>query len=149
VKDDIKADPFMAVDLEFGIDLSVKFSQPEKCKVNNDSWMENFGEWKHLYQIGDWKAGSSTTWECEVKTPGLYLIELTYSGNGPKVWRVETGENNRIQNRQNSCSIRQTQPIGWIRFEKAGRQTLTVSMPEGGEAQTNLSAIKITPVEFY
>ena len=110
--------------------------------------MEKFGEWKHIYQVGDWKKESKITWECEVKTPGRYLVELTYSGNGPKVWKAETDEGVTIQNRQNSCSIYNTQPIGWILFNKAGKHIVTVSMPEDDRDNTSLSAIKITPVDF-
>jgi alpha-L-fucosidase len=75
-------------------------------------------------------------------------VELTYSGNGPRVWNVETGEGNTIQNRQNSCVIYNTQPIGWISFEKAGKQTITVRIPEGERSNTSLAALKITPVRF-
>jgi alpha-L-fucosidase len=148
-KKNIQVDPVLAVDPEFGLELSVVFSKQENCSVKKKSWMEKFGEWKHLYQISDWSDNSRAVWEFDVPTPGKYLIELTYSGNGPRVWSVESGEGKKIQNRQNSSSIRHTQPIGWIKFDKAGRQTITVTIPEGERTNTHLSAIKITPIDFY
>ena len=136
----------MAVDPEFGVDISSKFASTNACSVNYKSWMEKYGEWKHIYQVDDWKQESSVSWELEIKTPGRYLVELTFAGNGPKVWRVETGEGAMIQNRQNSSAIYNTQPIGWLKFEKAGKQTVSVSIPQGDRKNTSLAAIKITPI---
>ncbi|MDR1456396.1 MAG: alpha-L-fucosidase [Tannerella sp.] len=144
---EIRADASLVIDPEFGADLSVKFSKPENCNLNYNSWMEKFGEWKHIYRISDWTADSRTVWEVDVKTPGHYLVELTFSGNGPRIWSVETGEGRSLRNRQNSAAIYHTQPIGWISFEKAGKQTLTVRMPEGERTDTHLTALRITPVE--
>lgn len=148
IKGDPEVDPSQAVDPEFGLTMSTKFGKATDCSVTKKSWMEKFGEWKHIYQVGDWKKESKIAWECEVKTPGRYLVELTCSGNGPKVWKAETDEGVTIQNRQNSCSIYNTQPIGWILFNKAGKHIVTVSMPEDDRDNTSLSAIKITPVDF-
>jgi len=138
----------MAVDPEFGLTVSAKFAQTNACSVNYKNWMEKFGEWKHIYQVDDWNEESSVSWEFEIKQAGRYFVELTCSGNEPKVWRVETGEGNAIQNRQNSCAIYTTQPIGWISFEKAGKQTITVRIPEGDRSNTSLAELKITPVNF-
>ncbi len=138
----------MAVDPDFGLEMSVKFGTAKDCEIAYKSWMEKFGEWKHIYQVGNWKETSSISWECEVMEPGRYQVELNFSGDGPKVWKVQTDENVAIQNRQNSCAIYNTQPIGWIKFDKAGRHVITVSMPEDSRANTSLSAIKITPVKF-
>ncbi|MDR2863362.1 MAG: alpha-L-fucosidase [Puniceicoccales bacterium] len=143
-----EVDIAQAVDPEFGLTLSARFSKAQKASQRYKRWMEKFGEWKHMHQVGDWKEGGSATWEFEVKTPGYYLVELTYTADGPRVWRVVSGEGAAIQNRQNGSGIYHTQPIGWIKFEKAGRQTLTVSIPEGQRDATSLSAIKITPVAF-
>jgi alpha-L-fucosidase len=147
-KGTIGVDPSMAVDPESGLDVSVKFSTPAHCATVYKAWMEKFGEWKHLYQIDDWKENSATVWEFDVKTAGRYMIELTFSSDGPSVWRVETDEGTMIQNRQNASSVFHTCPIGWIKFEKAGRHSLKVSIPEGKRANTSLSALKITPVYF-
>lgn len=68
-------------------------------------------------------------------------------GYGRVVWKVETDEGQMAQNQQSASSIFCKRPIGWIRFDKPGRHTITVSMPEGGE-QANMSAISMTPIYF-
>ncbi|MDR3094748.1 MAG: alpha-L-fucosidase [Bacteroidales bacterium] len=144
----VHVNPLLAVDPEFGLEMSVKFSKTLHCETKYIKWMEKFGEWKHLHQIVDWKANSSATWESDIKTPGRYRIELTVSGAGPIVWRVETDEGHAIQNRQNSSSIYHTQPIGWLNFDKAGKHSITVKMGEKEVPEkAGLSAIRITPVD--
>ncbi|MDR1810957.1 MAG: alpha-L-fucosidase [Prevotella sp.] len=145
-KIDVVSDLFL--DPEMGASFSVKFSKPDSCHVISQSWMEKFGEWKHQYQISDWTPQSSASWEFNVKDAGYYMVELTYAGVGRKVWEVETGEGCKIRNQQNSSSIQHTQPIGWIKFDKAGKQTLRVSMPEKEWDNTVLSSVTITPVKF-
>ena len=143
-----EVNPVMTVDPEFGVAMSAIFARTTACSVTHKSWMEKFGEWKHIDQVSDWNEKSRVTWDFEIKTPGKYLVELTFSGNGPKVWNVETSEGVNIRNRQNSCTIYNTQPIGWISFQKSGKQTLTVSIPEGERENTSLAAIKISPIKF-
>lgn len=74
-------------------------------------------------------------------------MELKVRGNGRVVWKVETDEGQMAQNQQSASSIFCKRPIGWIRFDKPGRHTITVSMPEGGE-QADMSAISMTPIYF-
>jgi alpha-L-fucosidase len=109
--------------------------------------MEKFGEWKFKYQVGDWNENTSVTWEFEIKEPGRYYIEITATGSGPRVWNIKTDEGREIRNRQNTSTIYHTQPVGWIIFEKAGKHSVTVSIPEGDGKDTSLSAITITPFE--
>jgi alpha-L-fucosidase len=143
-----KVDATQAVDPEFGLSLSVVFSKTENCSARKKKWMEKFGEWKHIPQIGDWKENSTATWEFEIKSPGRYFVELLVSGSGPRVWNIRSDEGKEIQNRQNSSAIYTAQPIGWIDFEKAGRHTLTVKIPEGERKDTSLSEIKISQGDF-
>jgi alpha-L-fucosidase len=146
LKGDIKVNNAQSVDPEFGLDLSAKFSTPENGRVVHKDWMEKFGEWKYKYQVGDWKENTSVTWEFDIKTPGRYFIEVTASGTGPRVWNIKTDEGREIQNRQNTATIYHTQPIGWIAFDKAGKHTVTVRIPNGERENTSLAAIKITPL---
>jgi alpha-L-fucosidase len=147
LKGDIKVDNTQSVDPEFGLNLSAKFSTPENGRVVNRNWMEKFGEWKHKYQVSDWNENTSVSWEFDIKTPGRYFFEITASGSGPRVWNIKTDEAREVQNRQNTSEIYHTQPIGWLAFDKAGKHTVTVSIPEGERANTSLAAIKITPFE--
>jgi alpha-L-fucosidase len=149
LKNTIQVDTIQSVDPEFGLNLSVKFASGENCTLKNNRWMEKFGEWKGRFQAGDWNEKSTVTWEFSIKNPGKYLIELTCTGTGPRIWNVKSDEGKIVQNRQNASAIYHTQPMGWITFDKAGKHTLTVSIPEGERANTSLSEIKISPVNFY
>ncbi|MDR1898211.1 MAG: alpha-L-fucosidase [Prevotellaceae bacterium] len=147
IKGDIEVDNTLFVDPELGLKISTKFSTPENCNVKYKGWLEKYGEWKHIYQIGDWNDKSSTTWNFEIMTPGRYFVELTATGTGNRVWNVMTDEGFEIQNRQNTSSIYHTQPIGWVNFKTAGKHSLTVRIPEGERANTSLAEIKLTPFE--
>jgi alpha-L-fucosidase len=142
-----------AVNTTFGIDplmvtsIPVNFASAEGCEKKKKDWMEKFGEWKHVVQIDQWKDNSKATWEVNVQSPGDYLVELTYSGKGRLVWSVETDEHAKIKNQQNSSEIYNTLPIGWIRFEKPGKHTVSVSLLEGIKESASLTAINFKPVE--
>jgi alpha-L-fucosidase len=144
-KGDIKVDNTQAVDPELGLNLSARFATVENGRIVNKGWMEKFGEWKRKHQIGDWNENTCVTWEFEIKAPGRYYLEITASGAGPRVWNIVTDEGREIQNRQNTSTIYHAQPIGWITFEKAGKHTVTVRIPDGDRANTSLAEIKITP----
>ena len=147
LKGDVNVDNTQAVDPEFGLDLSAEFSTPENGRVETRVWPEKFGEWKHKPQVSDWSESTSVTWQVDIKAPGSYFIEITASGDGPRVWHIKTDEGHEVQNRQNTAAIYHTQPIGQIAFDKAGKHTLTVRIPEGERDNTSLAAIKITPFE--
>jgi alpha-L-fucosidase len=145
LKEDVKVDNIHAVDPEYGLIMSAKFSTPENGRIVNKGWMEKFGEWKRKHQISDWTENTSATWEFEIKTPGRYFFDITASGTGPRVWNIKTDEGREIQNRQNTSAIYHTQPVGWALFDKAGKHTVTVRIPEGERAGTSLAGIRITP----
>lgn len=145
--EEISADPTICADPETGLkNLSVKFASTDGSHAYKSSWMEKFGEWKHVYCIGDLAPDKTATWTFDIKEPATYQVELEVRGSGPNVWRITSDENNLIQNRQGASSSFQNKPIGWIRFDKPGRHTLTVSMPEGGNAE--VASISLTPVVF-
>lgn len=137
----------LALDPETGInDLSVKFAKAANCHVYKSSWMEKFGEWKHVYCISDLNRKGNVAWNIEVKTPGVYQVDLKVRGKERPVWKVETDEGHIAQNQQSVSSAFQKRPIGWIRFDKPGIHTVTVCMPEGGQA--DLASISMTPINF-
>lgn len=144
---EITVDNTQALDPEIGLrDLSVKFAKASDCRVYKSSWMEKFGEWKHVYCISDLNRGGSVRWTIDVKTPGIYQIALKVRGEGRPVWKVETGEGKQVQNQQSAPSAFLDRPIGWLRFDQPGKQMITVCMPDGGKA--DLASISITPVHF-
>jgi alpha-L-fucosidase len=148
LKDRPEVNRTMAVDPEIGINIPVLFAKTENCTVNYKSWMEKFGEWKHVHNVCDWKLNSSVTWEFVIKEAGAYHIDLTYSGRGRMVWQITTDEDRTIQNQQNSSHVYTKYPVGWVNFDNPGKHTLTVRLIEGDQENASLTTLSVIPVKF-
>jgi len=141
-------DPTHALDPELTTEIIAEFAKPVGCKLEEKRWMEKFGEWKRLYRLIDWKERSKADWEVVVIEPGYYQVELNYTGDGSKVvWSVDSDEGYKVQNQQSSAGVFHTYPMGWMRFDKAGKHTISVSLVEG-DPGTGLAAINFTPIDF-
>ena len=142
-----KADTTFGVDPNLGTEIHAEFATASDVQKTQKRWMEKFGEWKGTIRMHDWKEKSKATWEVEVHTPGNHNIDLTYSGKGRLVWKVEIEGGEKIQNQQNSSHNYQEFPIGWVKFDKPGRYKVSVSCVEGDLESASLKAIRLTPVE--
>ena len=127
--------------------MLIEFSEVTQAVKKELRWMEKFGEWKHMNQVGEWENDGRAVWTVDVAVPGDYYLDLTYKGDGRMVWRVETDEGGTIQNQQNSVPIYHTYPIGLMSFAKAGKHTITVSLVEGDRDKASLSALRFRPAE--
>lgn len=142
------------VDPCWGIDPSVKttilaqFSDVTGATKKRKSWMEKFGEWKHVERVWKWENDGKASWHVDVVKPGYYNVSLTYSGTGRLVWGVDTSQGQHIQNQQNSSHNYQEFPIGWINFPKAGRYSVSVSCIEGNLKEASLKAIHFEYVDL-
>lgn len=144
-EDKINVDSTLSVDPEFGLnDLSVKFATANQCHVYKSGWMEKFGEWKHEYCVSDLDKRGCLTWEINVKDPGAYKVEVLVRGEGRNVWRIETDENDCIQNQQRSSSKFTKVPIGWLNFTTSGLHSITIRLIEGNKV--DLAGISLYPV---
>ena len=148
LKGEAKVDNIMAVDPVAGLHIPALFAKTVNCSVGYREWMEKFGEWKHAYNVKEWTQGSIASWDVNIKDEGIYNIDLTYMGQGRMIWEVSTDEGYTIQNQQNSSNIYARYPIGWIKFDKPGKHTISVKLLEGNTENTGLTAISVTPVRF-
>ena len=142
-----EADTVHGIGPNYSIPISVNFAENQGCKIEKKRWMEKFGEWKHEMQAIKWEENGKVTWEVDVYTPGQYKIELEHTGSGKVVWKVETDENEMIQNQQHATDRFHKSPIGWLEFKTPGRHKVSVSMVEGKKT-TGLSGIVFNPVHF-
>lgn len=143
----VTVDNTQSLDPEKGIsNLSVKFAEATGCHIYKSSWMEKFGEWKHVYCVSDLSPKNRITWTINIKDPGVYHVDLKVRGKGRIVWKVENDEGSVVQNQQSASSLFQERPIGWMRFNKPGKHTISICMPERGEA--DLESISLIPVCF-
>jgi len=127
--------------------LLVEFADVTGAEKRQIRWMEKFGEWKHVTQIGRWQEGGKAVWTVDVAEPGDYMIQLTYKGEGRMVWRIESDEGALVQNQQNSASVYHTYPFGRLVFRKPGKHTLTVSLIEGDREKASLASMRLHPME--
>jgi alpha-L-fucosidase len=141
------ADQTLGVYPNIASTMLVEFAEVAKAEKKELRWMEKFGEWKHMTQVGKWEEGGRAVWTVDVAAPGDYQVELTYRGEDRLVWRIETDEGVKMQNQQNSASVYHTYPFGLLSFAKAGKHTLTVSLVDGKRDKASLSAVRFSPVE--
>jgi len=142
-----EVDPCWGIDPAVETTLLAQFAEVTGAKQERKSWMEKFGEWKHVVRVWKWEEGGKASWDVDVLKPGYYNVDLTYNGKGRIVWGVDIEDGAHIQNQQNASHNYQRFPIGWINFPKAGRYTVSVSCLEGDLAEASLKAIHVTFVD--
>jgi len=142
-----EVDPCWGIDPVVETTILAQFAEVVGAKKEKKSWMEKFGEWKHVVRVWQWEEGGTASWDVEVLEPGYYNVDLTYSGKGRIVWSVDVEGSTHIQNQQNSSHNYQRFPIGWIHFPKTGRYTVGVSCLEGDQAEASLKAIHFVLVD--
>ena len=138
-------DPALGLSPDTGISLLTVFANIKGAESKAISWMEKFGEWKHVTQISKWTEGSSATWTIDVLMPGYYYIELVYKGKGRLVWNISSDEGAVVQNQQAATEKFRNYPMGILEFKKPGKHTLKVSLVEGNKEDASLSELRIYP----
>ena len=126
--------------------LPAIFARVDAATQKRIGWMEKFGEWKHVTQVGEWHEGGTVTWEVDVAAAGDYHLELTYRGVGRPVWAIKTDEGTTLQNQQAGTSGYHTYPFGILNFATPGKHSVTVSLVEGDPELTSLKSIGLAPV---
>ncbi|WP_029276776.1 alpha-L-fucosidase [Pedobacter borealis] len=147
VKGDPKANSIQSIDPQIETTIHADFATAINCEKNGKSWMEKFGEWKHINEVIKWTTNSKLEWEVEVLKPGYYQTELNYTGVGRLVWKIESSGGAIVQNQQNSSSVYSWYPMGWMKFEHPGKYTLSVSLLGGDKEKASLSAIKFKKID--
>ncbi len=145
---DIDVDTTQALDPEIGLpDLSVLFADTENCSTNKTTWREKFGEYKHTYIVSNLNKVGKITWTVEVLEPITCQVGLNVRGNGRSVWELKSDEGKYIQNQQRATSKFSEVPLGWLKFDKPGKHTITLTM-EKGQNPADISSISLIPVKF-
>lgn len=140
-------DNMLGVDPAMETIVPVDFAEVEGCHKTGKSWMEKFGEWKHVVQVGQWTDESKLTYAIDIVKPGYYQIDLNYTGQGRVVWKIENSTGEIVQNQQASSSVYNWYPWGWMKFKAPGRYKITVSLVEGDGDKLSLTALRFKSVE--
>lgn len=144
--DTVDVDPAIVLDPNVGLpDLSVNFATLTKCNRRKASWMEKFGEWKHTQCVSDLHRGGSISWTIDVVKPVTLQVGIRGRGTGPGVWRLTTDSGTTLQNRQRVAALFAVRPLGWLSLAP-GRHTLTLTMPEGASAPSDVASLSLVPV---
>ncbi len=140
-------DPALGLSPNTGTRLLTVFADVKGAESKAISWMEKFGEWKHVTQISKWAEGSSASWILDVLQPGYYYLDLRYKGKGRLVWNVSTDEGIVVQNQQAATEKYRDYPMGILEFKKSGKHTVNVSLAEGDQETSSLESVHIYPVK--
>lgn len=144
---EVTADTIRGIVPNLASTLPVEFARVEGAEKKQVRWMEKFGEWKHVTQISAWKDNTLAVWEVNVFEPGAYYIDIRYRGTGRVVWKVQTDEDQLVQNQQAATEKYVDYPYGILHFRKPGKHTLAISLVEGDPGLTSLESVTITPVK--
>lgn len=128
-------------------ELLTVFADVRNAERSSVRWMEKYGEWKHVDQVGDWKNENKAEWTVEVFKPGYYYLDLRYRGDERLVWRTVTDEGIIVQNQQPATRKYQDFRMGVLEFQTAGKHKIAVSLVEGNGVTASLESVKITPIE--
>lgn len=128
------------------VELLAEFADVTGAEKKKVSWMEKFGEWKHVHQIGNWHKDSHAEWTVEVFEPGYYYLDLRYKGQGRLVWRTVTDEKIMVQNQQPATEKYQTYPMGIIEFKTAGKHIIKVELVDGDFEKASLESVILKPI---
>jgi len=139
-------DPTLGLAPNTGTRLLTIFADVKGAESKSVSWMEKFGEWKHVTQISKWTEGSSASWEIDVLQPGYYYLDLYYKGKGKLVWNISTDEGVVVQNQQAATEKYRDYPMGILEFKKAGKHTIKVLLVEGDPETSSLESVLISPI---
>lgn len=156
----LKVDHSLAFDGETTANLFSLFSKQKDCAVVQLRWMEKFGEWKHAEMIKKWTPTSEASWDVNVRKPGKYALEMTYSCDDKAdysefevlagktamtIQALDTGDrmpSKRMFGRGLLPRVR-TLRLGVVQFDKAGKQKVVFKTKKGNWEGFNLKALQL------
>ena len=160
LKGELKVDHGLAFDGETPASLLSVFSKTKNCEVKQLRWMEKFGEWKHAEMVNGWSESSEVTWEVNLRKPGKYALEMTYSCDDKAdfsefeiltglqamtIQALDTGDrtpSKRMFGRGLLPRVR-TLRLGVVEFDKAGKQKVIFKTKKGTFEGFNLKALEL------
>lgn len=142
-----KVDPTLGVHPNYETTLEAHFANVNGAEKKPERWMEKFGEWKHKGQVSRWEKDGKATWEVDVLEPGFYQVGLSYRGEDRLVWKIESDEGESIQNQQPATLKYAEYPLGVIKFNSAGKHSLSVMLVEGNRETSSLASVHLHPID--
>ena len=117
--------------------------------MRKQSWMQEFGNWKHEQRINGWKQPDDTAeWPLRVVAPGDYRITLTYSRSGKsgRVGQIEFAGQQLLFEAQNTGTEPRhefTHVIGVVSITHSGPQALRIAPADTGDELFSLKNVTL------
>jgi len=145
-------------------DLSVLFAGTSDCIAQKKGYMVRYGEWNTLWNIADISQSSEITWTIDIPEEGYYDLSLYYNDDLCSVsdsdsadwisqmarqgvhyaeWTATSDEGFSIRNKQPAYKAYTWQRLGLMKFNSAGRRTVTVRMIDGDWGKVNLGFLRV------
>jgi alpha-L-fucosidase len=124
-----------------------------KAVMKKQSWMQEFGNWKHQQRIEDWaQPTDAAEWSLRVVTPGDYRVTLTYSRSGKsgRQGRIEFAGQTLLFEAQNTGTEPRhefTHVVGVVKVSEAGQQALRVAPADAGDELFKLKQVTVESFE--
>jgi alpha-L-fucosidase len=124
-----------------------------KAAMKRESWMQEFGNWKHEQRVENWAQPTDTAeWPVRVITPGDYRVTLTYSRSGKsgRQGRIEFAGQTLLFEAQNTGTESRhefTHVIGVLKVTEPGQQVLRIAPAEAGDELFELKEVTVESFE--
>jgi alpha-L-fucosidase len=119
--------------------------------AHKHSWMEEYGDWKHLPVLEGWQGpDDAAAWTVRVVEPGQFRVSLSYSRSGPagRVATLTAADQTLWIEAQNTGTEPRhlfTHTIGVLTFDRAGEHTLRLAPEDVGDELCKLEKLVLEP----
>jgi alpha-L-fucosidase len=125
-----------------------------KAAMNKQSWMQEFGNWKHEQRIEKWEQPiDAVEWPVRVASPGEYRVTLTYSraGKSGRQGRIDLAGQTLFFEAQNTGTEPRhefTHIVGVVNISQAGPARICLAPAEAGNELFSLREVRIESFDF-
>lgn len=132
------------------------------CKMEQVSWMEKFGDWKHAQCLSGWSGdASNATWTFNTVEPGVYDLEVEYTcpdTDDYSEWQltldgrritfplIDTGERERRKAFGGPLPRFRAYRIGRVELTGPGKHTLILGPAGAAGAKIRISDLTLSPI---
>ncbi len=145
---DPEVDGTLAADPGLPTVFPVEFASTSSCAVEQAGWMEKFGEWKTRKVVQRLDPSSAITWTVDFKDAGVFDVDLECLGGEPVEWRLALDGEDALVDKHRLSSSYAWYRLGWLRIDKPGVHTLTLTPSEGDIPSAKVASLRMTPVQL-
>jgi len=145
---EMSADPTFGVAAGNSTVIPVAFAETKGCEAYKKGWTKRFGEWNAKWTTRNISKDSEIAWTFDLEEPGYYNFEISYTGKGMSEWTLSSDEGRTIQDKQPSYDQFEMHRLGWMKFDSAGKHTVTLKAIDADYENLSVSDLKIEKVSL-